>query len=171
MVEPGLCPKAMLLFLGGTSLVSVHVLSDILRPMDCSMQALLSSPMSQSLLKLMSQVSSSWICPLELREGHGNCSWEAGNRKGFQAQKPHRVLLRFIWFDMFLGDLGPVSWAFPILSPPEGATLGVAAEAEGLAAGGPSPAWVPSGFIIWDGCSGLMTAISSVYWSDRWEME
>ena len=42
-----------------------------------------------------------WICPLELREGHGgwslfptNKKW--GTRTGFHAQEPHRVLLGFI---------------------------------------------------------------------------
>ena len=41
-----------------------------------------------------------WICPLELRGGHGGCSLlptnkKQGTQKGFQSQEPHRILLGF----------------------------------------------------------------------------
>ena len=41
-----------------------------------------------------------WICPLELREGHGGCSVlptneKQGTQKGFQGREPHRILLGF----------------------------------------------------------------------------
>ena len=97
-VETGLCPKAARLLPGVSSLVCVHAVSRLQRDcvMDCSAQACLSFTTSQSLLKLMSQVSSSLNVPF----GTQGRSWKLQSRSRGQERLPgpgaHSVSVSFI---------------------------------------------------------------------------